>query len=76
MKSSVLNIGEVMRPYTLAGKIKIPTVPLPIEARDRLKSEVESIKRCYRQPVLRAQALDMVIDRIREEFPGSFQVDK
>lgn len=53
-------------------KLTQPRTLLPETARKRLIDEAESIRRCYKQPVLRMQALDMVIDRIKEEYPGAF----
>lgn len=65
-----------MKPYCLKDLIQGPSVLLPDEARGILRREVESIRKAYKQGSLKAQALDLVIERVRKDYPQAFSAEK
>ena len=52
-----------------------PATLLPPDARARFKTQAESICRVYRQPVLRAEAIQHLIDKLHEDFPFAFKTE-
>ena len=64
-----------MNPYTLADRnaMKMPSILLPKAGRDKLKREIETIRVAYKSQMIRAQAVDLLVDQIRAEYPYAFQ---
>lgn len=61
--------------HRLEARVSAPAVILPPEARKRLAEEAASIRRCYKIQVLRDQALDLVLQRLREDYPQAFKAE-
>lgn len=64
-----------MKPYTLADKTK-PRTLLPEAARLRLIEEAASIRRCYKTPMLRHQAIDVAVAKIKKDYPEAFHAEQ
>lgn len=77
MNDCAVNIGEknVNKPYTLneRNKAQQPALLLPDIARNKLRSGIAIIRAAYRTPLLRAQAVDHLIDKVRAEYPHAFK---
>jgi len=53
-----------------------PSVVLPPDIRRRFAAEVELIRRTTRTPMVRAQAIDYAIAKLRKEHPEGFRRDE
>ena len=53
-----------------------PSLLLPAIARKRLKEETMTILRVYKVAAERQQAIDRLIDKVRQDYPQAFQNDK